>query len=64
MKMTVKELIKALEKMPQNVPVKYFDGDNGWCEIYEVEHLTSYYDAPWSRNPKKTPCNFVDLNGV
>lgn len=29
--MTVKELIEQLEKMPQDLPVYYYDGDNGWC---------------------------------
>lgn len=29
--MTVKELIKQLEKMPQDLPVYYYDSDNGWC---------------------------------
>lgn len=34
--MTVKELIKELEKMPQNAEVMYYDGDNGWTTPSEI----------------------------
>jgi hypothetical protein len=46
--MTVKELIKQLEKMPPNAKVIYHDGDNGWVEP-SVEYTTKickYVYAP------------------
>ena len=38
--MTVKELIKELEKQPQNAEVMYYDGDNGWTTP-SVEYLSN-----------------------
>lgn len=44
--MTVADLIKELEKQPQNAKVMYYDGDNGWTTL-SVEYLVnpphSYY---------------------
>ena len=44
--MTVAELIKELEKQPQDVEVMYYDGDNGWTTP-GVEYISnppySYY---------------------
>ena len=44
--MTVADLIKELEKQPQNAKVMYYDGDNGWTTP-SVEYLInpphSYY---------------------
>ena len=42
--MTVKELIKELEKQPQNTEVMYYDGDDGWTTP-RVEYLA---DPPYS----------------
>ena len=36
--MTVAELIKELEKMPQNEEVMYYDGDNGWTSVSSVRY--------------------------
>lgn len=42
--MTVKELIKKLQKMPQDAEVMYYDGDNGWVTP-SVEYILN---APYS----------------
>ena len=36
--MTVEELIKELEKMPQDVEVMYYDGDNGWTSPSNIRY--------------------------
>jgi hypothetical protein len=36
--MTVKQLIKALEKMPQDAVVMYYDGDNGWTTPSNIQY--------------------------
>lgn len=36
--MTVKELIKVLEKMPQDAEVMYYDGDNGWTTPSNIQY--------------------------
>ena len=36
--MTVEELIKELEKMPQDAEVMYYDGDNGWTTPSDIEY--------------------------
>ena len=35
--MKVKDLIKELEKMPKDYEVCYYDSDNGWMYVSEVE---------------------------
>ena len=42
--MTVRELIKELQKMPQDTKVMYYDGDNGWVTP-SVEYIPN---APYS----------------
>ena len=49
--MTVKELIKELQKMPQEVQVMYYDGDNGWVTP-SVEYISN---APYSYYHKNGP---------
>ena len=36
--MTVKELIKILQKMPQDAEVMYYDGDNGWTTPSNIQY--------------------------
>lgn len=36
--MTVAELIKELEKMPQDAEVLYYDDDNGWTSPSNIEY--------------------------
>lgn len=45
--MKVKDLIKQLQKVPQNADVMYYDGDNGWVtpsiEVRENPPVSSYH---------------------
>jgi hypothetical protein len=59
--MTVKELIKELDKMPQDARVVYYDGDNGWSEIDEVQYLTELKNPYQNKIERKG--KFVDLYG-
>lgn len=58
--MKVNELIKILQKMPQDAEVIYYDGDNGWCTP-RPEYITEHYTRIYGSNPKKVYGKFVDL---
>lgn len=49
--MTVAELIKELEKMPQDAEVMYYDGDNGWTSPYNIRYgkfpVSMYHNLGW-----------------
>lgn len=59
--MTVKQLQKALSKMPQDAEVIYYDGDNGETSVNEVEYRNYTYTNMWKLNPTKVPANIVVL---
>ena len=46
--MTVAELIKELEKMPQDAEVMYYDGDDGWTSpsniVYGKFSVSRYHN--------------------
>lgn len=44
--MKVKDLIKELEKMPKDYEVRYYDSDNGWVTVCEVE-CGSFLKSPY-----------------
>lgn len=58
--MTVKELIKELEKMPSDAEVIYYDGDNGWCTP-NVEYTTKYPKYVYTPNSEYVHGHFVNL---
>lgn len=50
--MKVKDLIKELEKMPEDYEVCYNDNDNGWMHVCEVEcgsFLKSFYHPQYGK---------------
>ena len=58
--MTVGELIKKLEKMPQDADVMYYDGDNGWTSPSNIR----YGKFPISIYHPKLGCiECVDITG-
>lgn len=58
--MQVKELIKILQKMPQDAEVIYYDGDNGWRTPCP-EFITEYSEFVYSSKTRKIKGKFVDL---
>ena len=60
--MTVKQLQKILNKMPQDAEVVYYDGDNGLCYVTEVEHHTEIIVNPWAKKPQTKSVNVVWLS--
>ena len=61
--MTVKELVKKLNKMPQNAEVMYFDGDNGWMTVENCSHQTEVRIYAYNQCDDTRKGNFVILNG-
>lgn len=61
--MTVKELIKKLNKMPQNAEVMYFDGDNGWMTVENCNHQTEVQIYAYNPCKDTRKGNFVILDG-
>jgi hypothetical protein len=57
--MTVKQLIKVLEKMPQDAEVMYYDGDNGWTTPSNIQ----YGKFPRSIYHKGSCVECVDITG-
>lgn len=50
--MKVKDLIKELEKMPEDYEVCFYDSDNGWMHVGKAEcgsFLKSYYHPQYGR---------------
>lgn len=60
-KMTVKQLIKELSKMPQNAQIIYYDGDNGATTIESAEHEDYIIINPYCQEPKTKPADVVVL---
>ena len=58
--MKVKDLIKILQKMPQDAEVIYHDGDNGWCTP-RPEYITEYREYTHSPKTRMIKGKFVDL---
>ncbi len=59
--MTVKQLQERLSKMPQDVEVMYYDGDNGPTFVNEVDYETSVVIYPHMRGPQRANMNVVVL---
>lgn len=52
--MIVAELIEFLKTVPQDVEVKYYDGDNGWTDVepeFRENFPISYYFPPKDDTP-------------
>jgi hypothetical protein len=47
--------------MPQDARVVYYDGDNGWSEVDEVQYLTELKNPYQNKIERKG--KFVDLYG-
>lgn len=58
--MKVKDLIKQLQKMPQDAEVIYYDGDNGWCAP-SPQYITEYREYVYAEKSKVVRGKFVDL---
>ena len=61
--MTVKELIEELQKVPQDAEVKYYDGDNGWMTVEEVEFTDEIVVNVHARDIDYANGNFAILIG-
>ena len=58
--MKVKDLIKQLQKMPQNANVMYYDGDNGWVTP-SIEVRENPPVSGWHPNGAKLHGTIIDL---
>lgn len=58
--MKVKDLIKQLQKMPQNANVMYYDGDNGWVTP-SIEVRENPPVCGWRPDGAKLRGTIVDL---
>lgn len=58
--MKVKDLIKQLQKMPQDAEVIYHDGDNGWSTP-SPQYITEYREYVYAEKSKVVRGKFVDL---
>ena len=61
--MTVKELVKKLNKMPQSAEVMYFDGDNGWMTVESCKYQTEVRVYAYNPCNDTMKGNFVILDG-
>lgn len=59
--MTVKALIKELQKMPQDATIKYYDGDNGWTTVMACSYQERIIDSIYNPNPNYIEGKFVIL---
>lgn len=58
--MKVKDLIKILQKMPQDAEVIYHDGDNGWVTP-RPEYITEYREYIYAPKSRMIKGKFVNL---